>query len=458
MPKNLSLLCAVILFVFACFQPASAQTASEILTAADKAKVKDFARQYKAIPTGIINGRAIKLPTPTCPTNVDCAGIVKAIILIDENGKVIKAQIISGDAAKYEFVLAAARETKFTPTTDLPLKVAGILVYNFGSPKTKNKSIIPMVCDGGVLNGKATELPLPVLTYEESRRGEAGTANVRVTIDEQGNVVSATACGGHPVLRDAAVAAALKAKFEPTTLVGQPARVSGIVIYDFRKDGKFVVPFTNNPAVKPTKIFGGFAQGFNYEIPQAEYPMLRTVQPFGSVVVNATVDENGKVASTSVVSGHPLLRPAATAAARQARFKPFMKCGKPAHFVVTIQFSFNDGQNTNAGFVLPQSPGPKPSDDCQFNAKTDAKIKNWLAQAEKGRTDFAELPFIRDGKADVIVQVNRTIYLIRDELQANGLEIIEENDKDSKIVGRIAADKIRAFALLDNVRFIFARE
>ena len=56
---------------------------------------------------------------------------------------------------------------------------------------------------------------------------------VQVLIDENGNVVSAHAVSGHPLLQAAAVAAARASKFTPTKLSGQPVKVNGVIIYNF---------------------------------------------------------------------------------------------------------------------------------------------------------------------------------------------------------------------------------
>lgn len=92
---------------------------------------------------------------------------------------------------------------------------------------------VPKVISGGVVNGKATSLPQPVYPAPARAVGAKGAVNVAVTIDEEGNVVSASATSGHPLLRAAAVAAARRAKFPPTTLSGQPVSVKGILIYNF---------------------------------------------------------------------------------------------------------------------------------------------------------------------------------------------------------------------------------
>jgi protein TonB len=56
---------------------------------------------------------------------------------------------------------------------------------------------------------------------------------VQVVVDEQGNVLSARAISGHPLLRAASEAAAREAKFTPTKLSGKPVKVSGVINYNF---------------------------------------------------------------------------------------------------------------------------------------------------------------------------------------------------------------------------------
>ncbi|HWS86500.1 MAG TPA: energy transducer TonB, partial [Pyrinomonadaceae bacterium] len=60
-----------------------------------------------------------------------------------------------------------------------------------------------------------------------------GTVSVKVTVDEEGNVVAAAAVSGHPLLRSAAVDAARAAKFKPTVVDGKPVKVSAVISYDF---------------------------------------------------------------------------------------------------------------------------------------------------------------------------------------------------------------------------------
>src|ERR1051325_124643 len=79
---------------------------------------------------------------------------------------------------------------------------------------------------GGVLNGKAISLPKPAYPPIARAAHAAGTVVVQALIDENGNVVSAHAVSGHPLLQAAAVGAAKQARFSPTKLSGQPVKVT----------------------------------------------------------------------------------------------------------------------------------------------------------------------------------------------------------------------------------------
>jgi protein TonB len=86
---------------------------------------------------------------------------------------------------------------------------------------------------GGVLNGTAVSLPPPLYPDAAKRMRTQGVVAVEVILDEAGKVVSANATSGPQILRDAAVQAALKARFSPTKLSGQPVKVSGVINYRF---------------------------------------------------------------------------------------------------------------------------------------------------------------------------------------------------------------------------------
>ncbi|HEY0322258.1 MAG TPA: TonB family protein [Pyrinomonadaceae bacterium] len=86
---------------------------------------------------------------------------------------------------------------------------------------------------GGVLNGKAINLPKP--NYPPAARSARmmGLVVVEVVIDVNGKVISARAVSGPSLLQQAAVQAAYQAKFSPTLLSDQPVKVVGTINYNF---------------------------------------------------------------------------------------------------------------------------------------------------------------------------------------------------------------------------------
>ena len=87
--------------------------------------------------------------------------------------------------------------------------------------------------NGGVLNGKATNLPAPEYPLIARQARASGSVQVEVLVDEGGNVVSARSVSGHPLLQAAAVTAARQATFTPTRVNGEPVTVRGILTYNF---------------------------------------------------------------------------------------------------------------------------------------------------------------------------------------------------------------------------------
>ena len=75
----------------------------------------------------------------------------------------------------------------------------------------------------------------PVYPPTARMMGAFGTVKVQITISETGRVIDAKAVSGHQALRSAAVDAAYKWVFKPTTLNGAPIKVQGILTFNFRK-------------------------------------------------------------------------------------------------------------------------------------------------------------------------------------------------------------------------------
>ncbi len=198
-------------------------------------------KNIKTISSGWLNGKAVNLVKPAYPAAALAVRASGVVIMVDEEGNIVSAKAVSGHPLLRMAAEKAALQSKITPTLlqGKPVTITGILVFNFTledglkTNDVQNKDSAASKSDENVLNGKAIKLPSPVYPPAAKSVNASGEVAVQVTVDEKGNVISAEAVSGHPLLRMAAETAALKAKFAPAVSDGKPMPVSGIIIYNF---------------------------------------------------------------------------------------------------------------------------------------------------------------------------------------------------------------------------------
>jgi TonB family protein len=88
------------------------------------------------VSKGVINSMAVQLPKPVYSAIAKAAraaGVVQVQVLIDEHGKVVSARALSGHQLLLRESVQAAYQARFTPTylSDQPVKVSGVITYNF---------------------------------------------------------------------------------------------------------------------------------------------------------------------------------------------------------------------------------------------------------------------------------------------------------------------------------------
>lgn len=107
-----------------------------------------------------------------------------------------------------------------------------VVVVSDNAPPPAPRPLLKPV-SGGVLNGIALSLPPPSYPEAARRMRQTGLVQVEVVVDENGRVISARALSGPSTLRQVAVDAAIRARFSPTKLSGQPVKVTGQINYNF---------------------------------------------------------------------------------------------------------------------------------------------------------------------------------------------------------------------------------
>lgn len=93
------------------------------------------------------------------------------------------------------------------------------------------------------------------------------------------------------------------------------------------------VPVRVGGNVKPPRLLYG---------PDPEYPVLaKQSRLSGVVIIEAIIDEHGKVTGMRVVSGHPLLVPAAMTAVSKRRYEPTILDGEATPIDLRVEIAFN---------------------------------------------------------------------------------------------------------------------
>ncbi len=202
-------------------------------------------------------------------------GKLNVRVSVDTNGKVTEAEVVAGPGNVCPTVATpevnsireagkkAAEMVRFAPAKvgDVPVDSVGWIYFEtkparyelFTVKGDRNYSAVELskktetssnstaedqgdgrkILSGGVLEGRAVELPKP--SYPPAARAvrATGSVEIQVLILEDGSVFEAEAKSGHPLLRSSARLAACSAKFHPTSLERRPVRVAGIITYNF---------------------------------------------------------------------------------------------------------------------------------------------------------------------------------------------------------------------------------
>jgi len=94
-------------------------------------------------------------------------------------------------------------------------------------------AVPPSNVNVGIMNSRAVNLVKPAYPPNAKQVNAAGQVTVQIAVDEEGNVLSAKAVSGHPLLRPAAENAARQSRFNPVKINDRAVKASGLVVYNF---------------------------------------------------------------------------------------------------------------------------------------------------------------------------------------------------------------------------------
>ena len=125
---------------------------------------------------------------------------------------------------------------------------------------------------------------------------------------------------------------------------GIPGGQMGGVIGGIISSTPVAVPKVATP--QRVRVSQGVSSGLLIKKVQPAYPPLaRQARIQGQVLLQAQISKDGSIENLSLISGHPMLAPAAIEAVKQWRYKPYMLNGEPVAVdtQVVVNFTLSGG-------------------------------------------------------------------------------------------------------------------
>ena len=125
---------------------------------------------------------------------------------------------------------------------------------------------------------------------------------------------------------------------------GVPGGSMGGVIGGIISSTPVAVPKVATP--QRVRVSQGVTQGLLIRKVQPTYPPLaRQARIQGSVLLQAEISKEGTIQNLRLISGHPMLAPAAIEAVKQWRYKPYILNGEPVEVEtqITVNFTLSGG-------------------------------------------------------------------------------------------------------------------
>ncbi|MBZ5663493.1 MAG: energy transducer TonB [Acidobacteriia bacterium] len=125
---------------------------------------------------------------------------------------------------------------------------------------------------------------------------------------------------------------------------GIPGGSAGGVIGGIISSTPVAVPKVATP--QRVRVSSGVSTGLLIKKVTPNYPQLaKQARIQGSVVLQAEISKEGTIQNLQLISGHPMLAPAAIEAVKQWRYKPYLLNGEPVavETQVVVNFSLSGG-------------------------------------------------------------------------------------------------------------------
>jgi TonB family protein len=180
---------------------------------------------------------------------------------------------------------------------------------------------------------------------------------LQALIDKDGNIEKLDLVSGHPMLAPAALQAVKQWKYKPYLLNGEPVKVQTEIIVNFALSGgvdtspsgslpgeamsatQLAPPGSATP--QRVRITQGISAGLLIKKVQPQYPEnAKQARVQGQVVLQVEISKEGTVRNLQLISGDPMLAPAAIEAVKQWIYKPYLLNGEPVAVETQVIVNF----------------------------------------------------------------------------------------------------------------------
>jgi periplasmic protein TonB len=120
---------------------------------------------------------------------------------------------------------------------------------------------------------------------------------------------------------------------------GVPGGSMGGVIGSVLSSTPVAVPKIATP--QRVRVSSGVVSGLKIRDVRPNYPPLaRQARIQGVVILQAQISKDGSIENLQLISGHPMLAPAAIEAVKQWKYKPYLLNGEPVEVETQVQVNF----------------------------------------------------------------------------------------------------------------------
>jgi TonB family protein len=232
----------------------------------------------------------------------------------------------------------------------LPIFVASSAAAQVSSPQRVRVSET-------IVQGLMTKKVSPVYPPLARQARIQGLVVMKVLISKTGDVENIQLVSGHPILAPSAIEAVKQWKYKPYLLNGEPVEVETNVTVNFTLPDKLPAEGVvgdmpggfpegekgpTQPAVPGrARVSPGVEQGLVITKVPPQYPPEAKDQHIqGVVLMNVIIDKEGNVTNVQLISGHPLLAPAAVDAVKQWKYKPYLLNETPVEVETQVHVNF----------------------------------------------------------------------------------------------------------------------